>query len=213
MLRCARSTNVRTDVRGEVSTGAGANRHVERYRCGQRPHGVRLGLLLPGNRQNPLVDTGFDQAGGDDSRRTAHRAGSVNTQQRLSVGAQSIRHGEFGHHRTLEQVGGLSDDDGVDVVPADVGVEHRGVDGFTNQARHRDIVTLCDVVEFGRCRARPRVEAFPAISSVPPRLLPGSAAAQGRLLHGPERDSPGRRRLPWRRGRFVPDHRRTVGCR
>ena len=49
------------DVRGEVAAGAGVQRRLERDRHRQRPHGVRLGLLLEGDRQHPLVDAGGDE--------------------------------------------------------------------------------------------------------------------------------------------------------
>ena len=45
----------------------------------------------------------------------------------------------LGHHHALEEVGGLADDDGVDVVHRHVGVGERPVDGLAEQAGQRHV--------------------------------------------------------------------------
>ena len=49
-------------MRGEVAAGPGVHRHDERRPDRQRPHRVRLGLLLERDREHPLVDAGLRPA-------------------------------------------------------------------------------------------------------------------------------------------------------
>ncbi|SKV08770.1 Uncharacterised protein [Mycobacteroides abscessus subsp. abscessus] len=65
---------------------------------------------------------------------------------RFSGRADRIRHEELGHHDALEKVGGLADDDGVDVVPIDTGIRHGAIDGLADKTIHGDVVPLGDVL-------------------------------------------------------------------
>src|SRR5450756_2373791 len=58
-------------------SGAGQQRGGEGLGHRQRPHGVRVGLLLVGHGQHPLVDTRLDQVGGSTALVAAHRPGGV----------------------------------------------------------------------------------------------------------------------------------------
>ena len=65
--------------------------------------------------------------------------GGVHPEQRLADRAQRLGQVRLGHHDALEEVGGLADDDGVDVVHRHVGIGERPVDGLAEQARQRDV--------------------------------------------------------------------------
>ena len=133
-------------MRGEVATRAGADGLGERHRNTQCPHGIRLGLLLPGHRQHALVLSGLHQAGRDDGGRSADRARGVHPDQWLAGSADRVGHEQFGHHDALEEVGRLADDDGVDVVERRTRVFECLVDGLAHQAVHRDVLALGDVL-------------------------------------------------------------------
>src|SRR5690606_26097584 len=85
------------------------------------------------------VDAGLDQAGGDERRRAADRAGGVDPEQGLAHRADGLREVELGHHHALEEVGRLAEDDGVDVGPGHLGVlqglDHR----LPHEAGDRDV--------------------------------------------------------------------------
>ena len=134
-------------MRREVAARAGVHRHVERDRDRQRPHRVGLRLLLEGHREHPLVHAGLHQ------RRRRRCAVEPPTEPAVctrSSGlpgrAERVGQEQLGHHHALEQVGRLADDDRVDVVPADLRVGQRAVDGLAQQAGHRDVLALGAVV-------------------------------------------------------------------
>ena len=92
------------------------------------------------------MDAGLDERGGDDRGRAADRAGGVHPQQRLAGRAERVGEVELGHHDALEQVGGLADDDRVDVVERQLGVGEGTVDGFAQEPGDRDVLALGAVV-------------------------------------------------------------------
>jgi hypothetical protein len=71
------------------------------------------------------MGTGLDVVGRHDGGGAAHRPGGVHPQQRLAHGADGVGQGVLGDHDALEEVGGLADDDGVDVGHRHVGVLER----------------------------------------------------------------------------------------
>ena len=70
----------------------------------------------------------------------------MHPQQRLAGGAERLGQEELGHHHALEQVGGLADDDRVDLVEGQAGVLERAVHRLAAQAGHRDVLALGAVV-------------------------------------------------------------------
>ena len=74
-----------------------------------------------------------------DGGRAAHRAGGVHPEQRLADRAERVGQEQLRHHHALEEVGGLADDDGVDVRPGHLGVGERPVGGLAHEAGHRHV--------------------------------------------------------------------------
>jgi hypothetical protein len=109
------------------------------------PHRVAFALLLVGDREHALVDARLDELRRDDRRRAPDAAGRVHPDHRLPGCPERIGEIELGHHRALEHVGCLADDDRVDVAPADARVLERTIDRLAQQARQRDVRAL-DVV-------------------------------------------------------------------
>ena len=77
-----------------------------------------------------------------DGGRPADRAGRVDAEHRLAHRAERRRQVELGHHDALEHVGGLADDDGVDVGEGQAGVLERGHRGLAHQAGDGDVLPL-----------------------------------------------------------------------
>ena len=125
VLGCAAALDVGPDERGEGT--AGTERGTLAATQGEL--GVALGLLLERHRQHRPVLAGLDVRGGDDGRRPAHRSGGVDPEHRLAHGTEGVGEVELGLHDALEEVGGLAEDDGVDVGQGQVGIvegpEHR----------------------------------------------------------------------------------------
>ena len=94
--------------------------------------GVALGLLLEGDGEHPAVLPHLDVRRGHDGGRATHRACGVHPEHGLAHRAQGVGEVELGLHHALEEVGGFSEDDGVDVGHGHVGVvegpEHRLAD-------------------------------------------------------------------------------------
>ena len=176
-----RAADVGAHVRGEVAARARADRHGERHRNRQRPHGIRLGLLLPGDGEHALVHAGLHRGS---PRRCAVEPPTEPAVCTRSSGlpaapSASARYSS-GIIDALEHVGRLADDDGVDIVPGQAGVIECAIDRLAAQPGHGHVASFGRRGEFGRCRAPPRVR-----SSCPPirERRPGSAAAQGRWSH------------------------------
>ena len=65
---------------------------------------------------------GLDERRRHDRGRAADRAGGVHPQDRLARRAERVGHRQLRHHHALERVGGLAEDDRVDVRPGELGV-------------------------------------------------------------------------------------------
>ena len=212
----AGAADVGADVRGEVAAGARVHGHVERHRHRERPHRVGLRLLLVGHGEHLAVHAGLDQRGGHDRGGAADRAGGVHAQQRLARGAERLGEEELGHHHALEQVGGLADDDRVDLVEGQAGVLERPVHRLAAQAGHRDVLALRAVVGLADAddgggllahRAPPGVEPVET-----PSCTRGSAAAPARRSRAPACGTPRPTRSGSRPRRRGCHRRRTSGC-
>ena len=187
----AAAPDVGADVRGEVPARAREQRHAERRRDRQRPHGVGLGLLLERDRQHPAVHAGLDQAGRDDPGRPADRAGRVHPQQRLAGGAERVGQVQLGHHHALEQVGRLADHDRVDVR------QRRPASASARSTASRHSPAIDTSVRRVRCWVwpTPRTAARCRVTAGPPSRRRGSAAGRGRWWRGRAPGRPGRTKI------------------
>ena len=156
--RRARSADVGAHVRSEVAARACADRFGERHRNAQRPHGIRLGLLLPRHRQHAPVLSRLHQAGRHHTGRPADRTRGVHPDQRLAGRTHGVGHEQLRHHDALEEVGRLADHDRVDVIHGRPGVGQRLVDGLANQAVHRDVLALGDVLRLAGAEHRSELD-------------------------------------------------------
>ena len=136
------ATDVLADVRREVATGAGDERGRERDLHRERPHRVRLGLLLVRDGEHAVVDAALDQARCDERRRPADAARRVDTDHRLADRAERVGQEDLRHHHAFERVRGLAEDDGVDVAPRQAGVFERALRGFADEVDLRAVVPL-----------------------------------------------------------------------
>lgn len=133
-------------MRCEITARARPDRHGERHRNRQRPHGIRFRLLLPGDGEHPFVHSALHHAGGHTGGGSADRARGVHAQQRFPGCAQGIGHVQLGHHHALEHVRGLADDDRVDIGHGQVGVGQCPVDRLAAHPGHGDIAAFGNVV-------------------------------------------------------------------
>ena len=211
VVRRAGAADVGAHVRREVAAGARADRHVERDRDRQRPHRVGLRLLLPRDREHPLVHAGLHEARRHDAGGAADRAGGVHPQQRLADRAERVGQEQLGHHHALEEVRRLADHHGVDVVPADLRVGHRAVDRLAQQAGHRDVLAAWPCGASARCRA-PRPAACSSLAFHDAHQVVLQRRPAGRV-----REHPAARRRPADLARpprrCARARRRTSGCR
>ena len=127
------------DVRADPRREGAARADAAAATAGEAPLRVAFGLLLPRDREHPLVDARLDEVRGDDDRGTTDRARGVHAQHRLARAAQRVGEEQLGLHDALERVGRLADDDGVDVRPRAFGVVERARRRFAQQAGHGDV--------------------------------------------------------------------------
>ena len=137
-----RALHVASDQGCEETAGPGDHGGRKGHLDGERPHGVGLALLLVGHGEDTLVHPGLDEACGHDRRGAAHAARRVDPEHGLAHAPQSFGEKEFGHHDALEHVGGLADDNRVDVFPVEFGVGECALGGFANQSHLGDVDPL-----------------------------------------------------------------------
>ena len=136
----ARPIHVRADQRREVATRTRDQRRRERHRYREPPRRVALRLLLVRDGEHPLVDARGDELRGDDRRGAADGTGGVHAHHRLPHRAERVGEVELRHRDTLEHVGGLADDDRVDVRPRHVRVFERFDRGLAHEPGHRHVL-------------------------------------------------------------------------
>ena len=139
-------------VRREVAAGARDERPGERHRNAQRPHGIRLRLLLPGHREHaPFLPDG--------TRLAATIAVEPPTEPAVCtriIGlptAPARRRCTARHHDALEHVGRLADDDRVDVGQR----RHRSSSALSMASRTRPAIeTSLRLATYSSARCRHR---------------------------------------------------------
>src|SRR5438876_1026264 len=78
----------------------------------------------------------------DDGRRPADAPRRVHAHHRLAHRAERVGEVQLGHHDPFEHVGGLADDDRVDVAPAEPRVLEGAQGRLADEAGEREVVAL-----------------------------------------------------------------------